>query len=68
MRPSWLMLRVRVPGGVRSGRSRASVLTGKVPEVLSSTPPPTSRQAPVIAGRQEMVRTAIPPPAWRFRP
>ncbi len=41
MRPSWLMLSVRVPGGTRSGRSSASTATGKVPEVDSRTPPPS---------------------------
>ena len=62
------MFRVRVPGGVRSGRSRAAEATGKVPEVDSSTPPPAWRQAPLTAGRQAMVRTAIPAPAWRLSP
>ena len=57
------MFKVRVPGGIRSGRSSASLFVGNVPEVESSTPPPGSRQAPVTAGRQAMVRTAIPPPA-----
>ena len=62
------MLSVRVPGRIRSGRSRASLFTGKVPEVESRAPPPTSRQAPTTAGRQAIVRTAIPPPAWRLSP
>ena len=62
------MLSVRVPGGTRSGRSSAAVFTGNVPEVERSAPPPTSRHAPTTAGRHAIVRTAMPPPACRFRP
>ena len=62
------MLSVRVPGRIRSGRCSAASLTGKVPDTDSITPPPASRQAPTTAGRQAIVRTAMPPPAWRLRP
>ena len=35
---------------------------------LNSAPPPGWRHAPTRAGRQKMFRTAMPPPAWRWRP
>ena len=68
--PRAIMLRVR---GVRPARRSGRVMAvrsmwRKLPLLLSWMPPPTSRQAPTRAGRQAMVRMAMPPPAWRCMP
>lgn len=42
--------------------------TGKLPELLSSSPPARWRQAPISAGRQATARTALPPPRVRCMP
>ena len=48
--------------------ARAAVLNAKFALDDSCTPPPVRRQCPVSAGRQAMVRTAMPPPACRCSP
>jgi len=53
---------VRVPGGIKSGRSKRAALKGYILLVLKSAPPPECRQAPIMAGKQVIVRMAIPPP------
>ena len=55
------MLIVRT-GGDRSGRSSAALSNWKFALDESCTPPPARRQWPVSAGRQAIVRTAMPPP------
>jgi hypothetical protein len=56
------MLIVRVPRGIKSGRSRAAPLNGESLLVLNKAPPPGKRHEPTSAGRQTMFRTAMPPP------
>ena len=62
----WLMLRGRF--GIRSGRSSAAWFKPYQSAVDKSTPPAASRQCPASAGRQVMVRTAMPPPECRCMP
>jgi hypothetical protein len=63
------MLIMRVPGRISSGRcKRVLAENGYIALVLSRAPPPGSRQAPMIAGKQVTVRTAMPPPPCRCSP
>ncbi len=55
------MLRVRVPGGSRSGRcSLAGVLGNTKPAPLTS-PPPGTPNFPARAGRAKIARMPLPP-------
>jgi hypothetical protein len=62
-----LMVRGWRPAAGR-GAAAPRLLAGKEPEVDSWTPPAGWRQAPTSAGRQAMLRTAMPPPRTRCTP
>ena len=63
------MLMVRgVRPANRSGRDSAALSIVKLPDVESSMPPAASRNAPTSAGRQAMLRIAMPPPRTRCSP
>ncbi len=63
------MLMVRgVRPARRSARSSACLSTLKLPPVESSRPPAASRNEPTRAGRQAILRVAMPPPRARCMP
>ncbi|MNE29545.1 hypothetical protein D3C80_1230320 [compost metagenome] len=67
--PMVLMLMVRgLPLERSSERCNARKLTGKASADASRAPPAAWRQAPTRAGRQAILRTAMPPPRTRCKP
>ncbi len=68
-RPMVDMLTVRgVRPANKSGSRERLIVDLKFPDVERSMPPAASRNAPTSAGRQAMLRIAMPPPLTRCSP